>query len=78
MNTGKVTMTGYFESCQDRAFLIEHSAAQIVGKKIQVPGQSHGYVPGKNNPTFFVSIFNTARKFINGRIRTEQQNEVQL
>jgi len=37
-----------------------------------------GYVPGKNNPTLFVSIFNTARKFINGRIRTEQQNEVQL
>ena len=42
MDTVKVAATGYFESCQDGAFLIEHSAAQIVGKKFEVPGQSHG------------------------------------
>jgi hypothetical protein len=63
MNTGKVTMIGYFESGQNGAFMIEHGATQIVGEKIQVPGHSHGISSGyEYSATFFVSIFSTARK----------------
>jgi len=42
MKTVQITPIGNFESCQDGTFLMKQPALQIIGKKIQVPGHSHG------------------------------------
>jgi hypothetical protein len=46
MKAVQITAAGYFETCQDGFFIMEKRALQIIGKKIQVPGQAHGVSSG--------------------------------
>jgi hypothetical protein len=47
MKAAQIAAAGYFETCQDGSFLMEQRRLQIIGKKIQVPGQSHGVSSGQ-------------------------------
>jgi hypothetical protein len=46
MKAAQITAAGYFKTCQDGFFIMEKRALQIIGKKIQVPGQAHGVSSG--------------------------------
>jgi len=46
VDAAQITAVCYFKACQNGAFFVKQCAVQIVGKKIKVPGQSHGFCSG--------------------------------